>query len=74
MSRDPQTIQHEIEQTRDALASTFDKLADRASPKNVADRAKTTVVAKVQTPAGKAAVGVAAGLMVLLVIRRIRNR
>ncbi len=74
MPRDPQSIQSEIEQARDALASTFDQLAERTSPKTLAARAKVTLVEKAQTPAGMAVIGVAAGLTVFLVARRIRRR
>ena len=74
MSRDPETIQREIEQTREALAGTLDQLAERYSPKAVADRSRRALVARVQTPVGMVAVGVSAGLLVLLVVRRIRHR
>ena len=74
MSRDPETIQQEIEQTRDALAGTLDQLAARYSPKAVAGRGRQAVVAKLRTPAGMAVAGVSAGLLVLLVVRRIRRR
>ena len=74
MSRDPETIQREIEQTRDALAGTLDQLAERYSPKAVADRGRRMLVAKLQSPVGMAAVGVGAGLVLLLVVRRIRHR
>jgi hypothetical protein len=73
MSRDPDTIQREIEQTRDALAGTLDQLADRYSPKAVASRGQRAVVSKLRSPAGMAASGVTAGLFVLLVVRRVRR-
>ena len=74
MSRDPETIQREIEHTRDALAGTLDQLAERYSPKAVADRSRRALVARLQSPAGLAAAGVGAGLLLLLVVRRIRHR
>lgn len=74
MSRDPQTIQNEIERTRDALAATFDKLADRTKPKHVADRARSSLRDAVRSPAGIAVIGAAAGLAALLVVRRVRRR
>lgn len=73
MDRNPETIQREIDQARDALASTLDELVDRVHPAKVAERTKTSIRAKLQTPAGKAAVGGAAGIVVLLVALRIRN-
>jgi len=69
VSRDPQTIEHEIEQARDELASTLDKLADRAGPKSVVRRMKE----KATSPAGKAVMGAGAGALVALVALRIRN-
>jgi hypothetical protein len=73
MNRDPETIQREIEQTRQALAGTLDQIAERYSPKAVADRSRRAALARLQSPAGKAVVGVTAGLMLLLVIRRVRR-
>lgn len=69
MSRDPQTIEREIEQARDQLASTLDQLADRAGPKSVVRRLKE----KATSPAGKAAMGAGVGVLVALVALRIRN-
>ncbi|HEX3812397.1 MAG TPA: DUF3618 domain-containing protein [Mycobacteriales bacterium] len=73
MARDPQTIQREIEEARDALASTLDKLADRTSPKTLAGRAKDTLAGAVRSPAGIAGAGIAVALAGLLVIRRVRR-
>jgi uncharacterized protein DUF3618 len=73
MSRDPDTIQREIEQTRDALAGTLDQLADRYSPKAVASRGKASAVAKLRSPVGMAASGTAVGLVAFLVARRVRR-
>lgn len=74
MSRDPETIQREIEQTRDALAGTLDQLAERYSPKAVAGRGRQVLVARLRSPAGMAVMGVSAGLLTLLVVRRVRRR
>jgi len=38
-ARDPESLEREIERTRDELARTIDALADRVSPKQVAERA-----------------------------------
>lgn len=73
MSRDPDTIQREIEQTRDALAGTLDKLADRYSPKAVASRGQHALVAKLRSPVGIAASSATVGLVALLVTRRVRR-
>jgi len=37
-ARDPESLEREIEQTRDELARTIDALAYRVSPKHVAER------------------------------------
>jgi len=73
VARDPQAIQREIEQARDSLASTLDKLADRASPKSVAGRARESVLGIVRSPVGIAGAGVAVALVTLLVVRRVRS-
>jgi hypothetical protein len=73
VARDPQAIQREIEEARDALASTLDKLADRASPSSVAGRARESVLGALRSPAGIAGVGVAVSLVALLIVRRVRN-
>lgn len=50
MARDPDTIEREIVKAREALASTLDQLGEKASPKRLADNAKTTVRAKLDDP------------------------
>ncbi|MBV9485537.1 MAG: DUF3618 domain-containing protein [Frankiaceae bacterium] len=47
MSRDPDRIAKEIEQTRAELASTIDAIADRISPRKAAARGAQAVRAKV---------------------------
>lgn len=72
MSRDPETIQRDIEQARDALASTLDQLAERASPSRLVDNGKRSVRAFFASPKGKIVLGSAGAIVVLLVVRRIR--
>ncbi len=73
-SRDPETIQREIEQTRVQLAGTLDALAERASPKRAVSRGKAAVL---DSTAGRAVLGGAAGLLITLIalklVRRIRD-
>jgi len=73
-SRDPETIQREIEQTRAQLAGTLDALAERASPKRAASRSVSAVLGSTR---GRAVLGGAAGLlmalMALKIVRRIRD-
>lgn len=67
-SRDPATIQREIEQTRAQLASTLDDLAERASPKRLASLGRSALT---DTPRGRAILAGAAGLVLLLIGRRV---
>ena len=43
MSTDPSSLEREIEETRERLASTIDQLAYRAQPKTIVGRQVTTV-------------------------------
>jgi Protein of unknown function (DUF3618) len=73
MTRDPAAIQQEIEQTRTELASTLDQLAEKTSPKRLAEQGKNRVVALATSPPGIAVIGAITGLTALLVVRRIRR-
>lgn len=68
MARDPETIQREIEQARDALAVTLDQLGEKASPKRLVDNAKASAWSSLDDPKVKYAligVGVLVGLLVV---------
>jgi Protein of unknown function (DUF3618) len=71
--RSAEEIQRDIEQARTALAGAVDQLAERTSPKRLVAQIKATVRQQAQTPAGKAVIGAAGALVVLLIIRRIRK-
>jgi hypothetical protein len=71
--RSAEEIQRDIEQARTALADAVDQLAERTSPKRLVAQVKATVRQQAQTPAGKAVIGAAGVLVVLLVVRRIRK-
>ena len=73
MSRDPETIQREIEQTRDELAGTLDQLAERASPKRLADQGRQRAVAAAMSPTGIGVLGGVAVVTTLLIVRRVRR-
>ncbi|NIH78819.1 MULTISPECIES: DUF3618 domain-containing protein [Amycolatopsis] len=71
MARDPDTIEREIVKAREALASTLDQLGEKASPKRLADNAKTTVRAKLDDPRVKfPLIGVGA-LVATLLLRKL---
>ena len=73
-NRTADDIQRDIEQARASLAVAVDQLAERTSPKRIANQTWHNVVAKAQTPAGRAIIGGAAALIALLVIQSIRHR
>jgi hypothetical protein len=67
-------IQRDIEQARVSLASAVDQLAYRTSPKRVVEKARRSVLERVQTTQGKLVIGGAGAVLTLLVIRRIAKR
>lgn len=67
-------IQRDIEQSRAALAEAVDQLAYRTNPKRVSNNLKQSLKAKAQSPQGRIVIGVAGGVVVLLVIKRFRKR
>jgi hypothetical protein len=71
VARDPDTIQREIEQARDALASTLDQLGTQANPKKLVGDAKASAVSKLNEPKIKyPLIGIVA-LIVLLLLRKL---
>ena len=67
-------IQRDIESARVRLAGAVDQLAYRTSPKRVIENAKHTLRERAQSPQGRIAIGAAGGVVVLLIIRRVRRR
>jgi hypothetical protein len=67
-------IQRDIEKARVQLAGAVDQLAYRTSPKRVVENAKQTLRDRAQSPQGRIVIGAAGGLVVILIIRRIRRR
>ena len=72
--RDPDKIKQDIDVARDELAKTVDALAERANPARIADDVKTGVVQFVKKPAVAASLAGLGAVVVVLMIRRIRNR
>ena len=71
MARDPETIEREIEEAREALAATLDELGQRASPKRFVESGKASVRSRLADPRVRyplIAVGV---LIALLMVRRL---
>ena len=72
--RDPERIKKDIDQAREQLASTVDVLADRANPRRLAEDAKIRVPGFIRQPVVMVSLAGVGGLIVVVVIRRIRNR
>jgi osmotically-inducible protein OsmY len=72
--RSPEEIQRDIEQARAGLAEAVDQLAYRTNPRRVSDNAKQALLVKFNSPQGRIVIGVSGGLVLLLIVRRFRNR
>ena len=72
--RDPDTIRQDIDQARDQLASTVDYLAERANPRRLANDAKARVIGFVKKPAVTISLVGIGSVVVIVVVRKIRNR
>lgn len=67
-------IEQDIAKAREELASTLDKLADRASPQRLADDAKSTAVSFVSKPAVKYSLaGVGALVLTLVIVKVVKK-
>jgi len=71
--RKAEDIERDIEQSRAALAEAVDQLAYRTNPKRVSDNIKQSLREKAKTPQGMAVIGVTGGLVVFLIVKRIRK-
>ena len=72
--RDPDTIKQDIDVARDQLAATVDSLAERANPRRLADDVKAKVIAFVTKPAVTISLVGIGSVVVVVVVRKIRNR
>jgi hypothetical protein len=72
--RDPDTIKRDIDLARDQLASTVDSLALRANPRRLADDLKVRVIEFVKKPAVIASLAGVGAVVVVVAVRRVRNR
>lgn len=71
--RSAEDIQRDIERSRAALAEAVDEIAYRTNPKRVRDNLKQSLREKAQSPQGRIVIGVAGGVVALLIIKRIRK-
>jgi hypothetical protein len=72
--RDPETIKQDIDVARDQLASTVDSLAERANPRRLADDLKARAIEFVKKPVVIVSLAGISSVVVVVVVRRIRNR
>jgi hypothetical protein len=72
--RDPEAIKQDIDVARDQLAATVDSLAERANPRRLADDLKVRVITFVQKPVVLASLAGVGALVVVVAVRRVRNR
>lgn len=71
MARDPDTIQRDIEQARDALAVTLDQLGTKANPQRLVDTAKSSVRSTLDQPKVRYPLIAFVVLIVLLLVRKL---
>ena len=72
--RDPEAIKQDIDVARDQLAATVDSLAERANPRRLADDLKARAIEFVTKPAVLASLAGVGAIVVVVVVRRIRDR
>jgi Protein of unknown function (DUF3618) len=72
--RDPETIKQEIDQARDQLAATVDSLAERANPRRLADDLKARAIDFVKKPVVIASLIGISSVVVVVAVRRVRDR
>jgi hypothetical protein len=76
VARDTESIERDIERAREQLATTLDKLGERADPRKLADQVKGSVLHTVTQPkviAAVAGVGLLVSVVVLGRFRRVRR-
>ena len=64
-------IQNDIEHARASLADAVDQIAFRTNPRRVSESAKAALIARAQTPQGKAVLGGVGALLAIMIIRKI---
>jgi hypothetical protein len=71
VARDPDTIQREIEQARDALADSLDALSERAHPKRFVDAGKQSVQERFADPRIRYGLMALGALLAFAFLRRL---
>jgi hypothetical protein len=71
VARDPYSIEREIEQAREALASTLDELGERANPKHLVEQGKQTLQTTFEDPRVRYSLIGLGVLIALLLLRKL---
>lgn len=71
VARDPDTIQREIDQARDALAVTLDQLGTKANPQKLVETARSNVKSTFDQPKVRYPLIGLGVLLVLLLVRKL---
>ena len=71
MARDPDTIERDIEQARDALAATLDELTDRTNPKRFVESGKASMRQRFADPRVRYPLIAIALLIAVALLRRM---
>ena len=71
MPRDPDTIQREIEQARDALADSLDELSERAHPKHLVEAGRQSVQDRLDDPRIRYGLMAIGALLVVALLRKL---
>ena len=71
MARDPETIEREIEQAREALAATLDELGQRADPRRFVESGKASMRSRLADPRVRYPLIAVAVLLAVLMVRRM---
>jgi hypothetical protein len=71
VARDPDTIQRDIEEAREALANTLDALTERANPRRLVDSGKERAQETLADPRVKYALMAVGGLIALVLVRKL---
>jgi hypothetical protein len=71
--RSADDIQRDIEQSRAALAEAVDQIAERSNPKRIVNNGKQSLLAKAKSTEGRVVIAAVGGLVVVLIVRRVRK-
>ena len=71
MPRDPDTIQRDIEQAREALADSLDELSERVHPKHLVEAGRESVQDRLSDPRIRYGLMAIGALLVFALLRKL---